>query len=294
MHRPGSPAAAFGRPILNFQAIVQTLIAAALCFGSAGCRPQAPKKDRASFHIVATDAAFEAPTKVPAGLRHILFENRGMEIHESMLVKLAPGMTPEGYVAQVKAGHLFPTGGRDYSGPGLTSPGERTEIWTNLDPGNYILICWNDAHARTRPVHPFVVSDTIVNDEVPTEDLLVKLIDYRFELSKDLRKGVQVLRIETPGPSMHEMDIFRLHPGKTVADLRQWRKNDGPGSAPFDSLGGALDQHDIRRVVWLRRNFSPGHYLLHCEMPVTANSQTTNQELTHDDLGMMREIEVKE
>ena len=59
-----------------------------------------------------------------------------------------------------------------------------------------------------------------MNDEVPPEDLVVKLIDYRYELSKDLQKGVQVLRIETPGPSMHEMDIFRLHPGKTVADLR--------------------------------------------------------------------------
>jgi len=29
-------------------------------------------------------------------------------------------------------------------------------------------------------------------------------------------------------------------------------------------------------------------------MPLTANNQTTNQESTHEDLGMMREIEVKE
>jgi hypothetical protein len=28
-------------------------------------------------------------------------------------------------------------------------------------------------------------------------------------------------------------------------------------------------------------------------MPLTANNQTTNQESTHEDLGMMREIEVK-
>jgi hypothetical protein len=290
MHRPRSFAVAFGSPVLIFQ----TLIAAAICLGSTGCREQAREKEKASFHIVATDAAFEAPDKVPAGLRHILFENHGAEIHESMLVKLAPGMSADDYVAQVKKGLLFPLGGRDYSGPGLTAPGESVELWTKLDPENYILICWNDAHARTRPVHPFVVSDTIVNDDVPAEDLVVKLIDYRFELSKDLRKGVQVLRIETPGPSMHEMDIFRVHPGKTVADLRQWRKDSGPGPAPFDSLGGVLDNHDIRRVVWLRRNFSPGHYLLHCEMPLTANSQTTNQERTHEDLGMMREIEVKE
>jgi hypothetical protein len=288
MHRPRSFAVAFGSPVLTFE----TLIAAVICLGSVGCREQ--EREKASFHIVATDAAFEAPDKVPAGLRHILFENHGAEIHESMLVKLATGMSADDYVAQVKKGVLFPLGGRDYSGPGLTGPGESLELWTRLDPGNYLLICWNDAHARTRPVHPFIVSDTIVNDEAPPDDLVVKLIDYRFELSHDLRKGVQVLRIETPGPSMHELDIFRLHPGKTVADLRRWRKNSGPGPAPFDSLGGALDNHDIRRIVWLRRDFSPGHYLFHCEMPVTANAQTTNQELTHDDLGMIREVEVKE
>ena len=79
-----------------------------------------------------------------------------------------------------------------------------------------------------------------------------------------------------------------------MGDLRQWRKDSGPGPRPVDSLGRALDNHDIRRVVWLRRNFSPGRYLLHCEMPLTANSQTTNRESTHEDLGMMREIEVKE
>jgi hypothetical protein len=273
---------------------IQALTGAAVCLASVCCSPPTREKEKASFHIIATDAAFKAPAEVPAGLRHILFENHGAEIHESMLVKLSPGMTAEDYVAQVKRGALFPTGGSDYSGPGLTSPGESVELWTRLDPGNYLLICWNDAHARTRPVHPFVVSETIMNDEVPPEDLVVKLFDYRFELSEDLQKGVQVLRVETPGPSMHEMDIFRLHPGKTVADLRQWRKESGPGPAPFDSLGGALDNHDIRRVVWLRRDFSPGHYLLHCEMPLTSNAQTTNQELTHEELGMMREIEVKE
>lgn len=298
MQRPGSFAAAFGSPVPTFQASVQTLIVAALFLGGAGCRPQAREKEQASFHIIATDAAFEAPAEVPAGLRHIFFENHGAEIHESMLVKLQSGTSADDYVAQVKRGALFPTGGRDYSGPGLTSPGESTELWTRLDPGNYILICWNDTgndwHATTRPVHPFVVSETVVNDEVPPEDLVVKLVDYRFELSKDLQKGVQVLRIETPGPSMHEMDIFRLHPGKTVADLHQWRKNSGPGPPPFDSLGGALDSHDIRRVIWLRRNFSPGHYLLHCEMPLPANAQTTTKHLTHQDLGMVREIEVKE
>ena len=87
---------------------------------------------------------------------------------------------------------------------------------------------------------------------------------------------------------MHEMDIFRLHDGKTVADLKAWCKEPGKGPAPAQGLGGILDSHDIHRTIWLRKNFTPGRYVLHCEMPVT------NTKLTHADVGMVREFEVKD
>lgn len=67
-------------------------------------------------------------------------------------------MRAQDYVAAVKGGALFPKGARDYSGAALTSPGETTELWARLDPGNYIVICWNADHARTRNVHPFVAT----------------------------------------------------------------------------------------------------------------------------------------
>jgi hypothetical protein len=87
---------------------------------------------------------------------------------------------------------------------------------------------------------------------------------------------------------MHEVDIYRLHDGSTVEDLKRRRKQHDNGLSPAEALGGALDSHDISKVVWLRKNFTPGHYVLHCEMPVT------NTELTHADIGMVREIEIKE
>jgi hypothetical protein len=82
------------------------------------------------------------------------------------------------------------------------------EVWAKLDPGQYILICWNDGHARSTPPHPFTVEYTISDDRPPKEDLVIRLIDYRFELIGSLTKGTQVIRAETTGPSMHEMDIF--------------------------------------------------------------------------------------
>ena len=261
---------------------------------SCGCHSKLGRERTAPFKIVATDAGFEAPDLIPAGLRHIVFENRGSEIHEAMLVKLPDGMTPTDYVAAVKAGSLFPKGAQDYSGPGLTSPGETVEVWVKVDPGNYLIICWNNGHAKSTPVHPFTVQYAISEDEPPKEDVVLKLVDYRFELEGNLRKGRQVIRVETPGPSMHEVDFFRLRDGKSVADVNRWRKANGRGEPPVDALGGVLDSHDIKRVMWLRRDFTPGRYVLHCEMPVTTDSQTTNQQITHADVGMVREIKIDE
>lgn len=115
-----------------------------------GC---AAKEETPPVRIVALDRAFEAPQGIAAGLRHIIFENRGSEIHEAMFVKLPPGMTTESYLAALKSGVSFPKGAVDYSGPGLTSPGESVELWLKLDPGEYTLICYNHGHASTTRVH---------------------------------------------------------------------------------------------------------------------------------------------
>jgi hypothetical protein len=263
------------------------------CLISVSCQRHSADRETTPFRIVATDSGFEAPAALAAGLRHVIFENRGSEIHEAMLVKLAKGMSADDYVAAVKKGSLFPQGALDYSGPGLTSPGETAEMWLKVDPGQYIIICWNDGHAKTTPVHPFTVEELgLTGDRPPKEDLVLKLFDYRFELDGNLHKGTHVIRIETPGPNMHEVDFYRLHDGQTLAELKSWRKQKHPGPAPAEALGGALDSHDINRVVWLRKNFTPGHYVLHCEMPVT--NAPVGSDLTHADVGMVREIEIKE
>ena len=117
------------------------------CLVSLSCQRQSAEKELSPFRIVATDAGFEAPAGLAAGMRHVIFENHGSEIHEAMLVKLPKGMSPEDYVAAVKKGSLFPEGALDYSGAGLTSPGKTAEMWLKVDPGQYIIICWNDSHA---------------------------------------------------------------------------------------------------------------------------------------------------
>ena len=45
------------------------------------------------FRIVANDGVFDAPHRLSAGLRHIVFENHGTRQHEAMFIKLSEGMT---------------------------------------------------------------------------------------------------------------------------------------------------------------------------------------------------------
>jgi hypothetical protein len=104
-----------------------------------------------------------------------------------------------------------------------------------------------------------------------------------------------VIRIETPGPSMHEADIFRLLPGHDEADVRRWYKEaDLEGPPPAVALGGILDNHDVARVVWLRKNFVPGRYVLHCAMPMASDAKSGQHSANHADVGMVTTFEVAE
>lgn len=247
-----------------------------------------------SFRIVATDQGLEAPRAMPAGLRHIVFENQGTQIHEAMLIKLPAGLSVEGFRAKIKEGELFPEGTRDYSGPGLMSGGEVTELWLQTDPGEYVLMCWNHDSARNGDsVRGLTVtSDKRVDETPPKEDAVLTLRDFRFELQGRLKKGVQVVRVESLGPSIHEADLFRLRPGRSAKDIQSWYKGDHEEAAPAQALGGVLDSHDTKRVVWLRRAFTPGQYVFHCGIPMNLHTKSGEHSPLHADAGMVMTFEI--
>jgi hypothetical protein len=267
------------------------------CQAKSAAPPDAPA-ETPSLRIIATDEGHQAPDSIMAGLRHLRFENHGSVIHEGMLVRLPDGMTAADYSAAVASGSMFPEGAIDCSGPGLTSPGESMDMWVALEPGRHILACWprhppgkGPSHVAQGPVHEIVVSTRVENDPVPAEDAVIRLVDYRIELEGEIRSGTRTLRIETVGPSMHEMDVYRLHDGRTVDDLRAWQANKRTTPSPATSVGGVLDSHEPNRTVWLRREFQPGRYVAWCgmDMPVAADAKP----LSHADVGMVLEFTVR-
>lgn len=276
--------------VSSFLSAVATLVVVA-------CSKQAPSERAAGtpFSIIATDSGFTLPDTLHAGLNHFVYENHGAQVHECMFIKLPEGMSSEDYVAQVKSGLNFPPGAEDCAGPGLTSPGERIEMWVPLEEGKYMIGCWLSDHLTTRAPKGFVVHGAPSTPvQPPHDDVTVRMADFRFEVVGVLKRGEQTIRYETMGPSMHEADIVKLADGRTVDDVRTWFKDQEAGSSPGVLAGGCMDSHDIKRVTWVRRTFTPGRYVFWCDMPMVQNAEKTDPaaHVTHADAGMFKEITV--
>lgn len=243
-----------------------------------------------AVRIVATDEKLEVPQTIRPGMRHVIFENHGKQIHEAMFIKLPAAMSVEDFKQRVNEGILFPEGAVDRSGAGLMSPGETTEVWLPLDPGEYVLICWN--HMR-HSVRGLTVADgKRVDDTPPREDAVLQMRDFQFELQGHVKPGTRVIKVQSSGPSLHEADLFRLHPGHSASDVQRWYKDGLPEPAPADALGGVLDSHDTRQVLWLRRRFTPGQYVFHCAVPFNPQAKSGEHSPVHADVGMVMTFEV--
>jgi hypothetical protein len=256
-----------------------------------GCQTKSVEPVERVLRIVATDERPPTPLRLAAGMRHIRYVNPTAKVHECMLVLLPEGMTVDDFVAAVKRGEDFPKGALDYSGVGLMSPGDSTDMWLKVDPGHYILVCWNAPHV----MYTLEVEKSDEPDAVPPNpDAVLTLQDYSFELSAPLHEGVQVVRVDTKGPSMHEADLFQLDEGKTADDIKAWEhmKSSVRGLPPGRALGGALDSHDISRQVWFRRTFAAGRHAWLCDMPMSQVAGDPASEITHSDAGMVMEFEV--
>jgi hypothetical protein len=270
------------------------VLLAILITGCSRSHDTAPSAPDHTLRVVATDNGLQFPERHAAGMTHVVFVNQGSTIHEAMFIKLPEGMTGDDYLEAVRLGSSFPEGALDYSGPGLTSPGETVEAWLHLDPGNYLLGCWFQDHLTSLPAQTFTVHEGESGGATPPkENATVRLLDFRIEIEGRLHRGTQTLKVETPGPSMHEVDIFRLKEGRTISDLKQWQKQGKAGAAPAVAIGGALDSHDLRRVIWLRTVFRPGRHVLWCNMAMAPDAEGPAGEVTHADAGMFKEFVIE-
>lgn len=260
---------------------------AVACLTTSACATDDPTLEANSFGVWAIDEGFRAPATVAAGPAHVTFTNDGSDTHELMFIRLPDGMTGADYIRSVSDGNPFPEGAEDYSGPGLTRPAGVIEIWLDLDPGRYLLACWYRGHLLDIGPHVITVEDRPAQPApAPPPDVTIRMLDFVFSVEGEFREGEQVVRVETIGPSMHEVDIFRLHDGASIEDLQRWQDAGKEGPVPADPVGGVLDSHDISRVQTLKLDLEPGRYVLWCNM------DGPTDDLTHARAGMRFEFSI--
>ena len=251
----------------NARAARAGLAAAALVLGACRSAPPGPNVVTVTAH----DFAFEAPAEIPAGLTTFRLVNAGPSLHHIQLIKLEDGKTADDYVAALKAGGPPPRWASLAGGPNPPEPGKSTSATVALEPGSYAMICFVPGtdgvpHVLKGMVHPFTVTGTpAAGMAEPKADLVVKLVDFDFQLSAPLTAGKHTIRVENAGSQPHEIAIIRLAPGKTPADIGAWAgKPVGPAPG---TLEGGVSGIMPGAHAWAEVDLPPGDYALMCFFP---------------------------
>jgi hypothetical protein len=221
--------------------------------------------------VTATDFRFEAPAEIPAGLTTFKLVNSGPSLHHVQLIKLEEGKTADDFLAALKAGGPPPRWASVAGGPNPPEPGGTSSTTLAVEPGNYAMLCFIPAadgvpHMMKGMVRPLTVTGPArAGAAEPTADLVMKLVDFDFQLSQPLKAGRQTLRVENAGGQPHEVAIVRLEPGKEPVDFAKWGERPS-GPAPGKLFGGVSGIMPGTHA-FVEVDLPPGDYGLLCFVP---------------------------
>ena len=248
-----------------------------------GCRADRPATDdtagagadvagaaRSVVTITAADYTFDAPSEIPAGVTTFRLVNRGPELHHVQLVKLSEGKTADDFLAALKAGGPPPAWATMAGGPNPPNTGGTAVTTVALEPGNYAMLCFIPSadgvpHVMKGMVKPLTVTAAGTGAPEPSSDVVMKLMDYDFELDTALTAGRHTIRVENAGAQPHEVAIVRLQPGKEPMDFAAWgEKQVGP---PPGTLHGGVSAIMPNTRAFVEVDLEPGEYGLICFIP---------------------------
>src|SRR5919108_4477059 len=220
--------------------------------------------------VVANDFAFEAPTQIPAGLTKFVLKGQGREIHHATIAKLEEGKTVADLMAAFKTPGPPPSWVTFVGGPNVPDPGAEANATVDLTPGNHALICFVDTpdkvpHFAKGMVHGFTVTPASTNAMTPTVDINLSLVDYAFNFDKPLTPGRHTIKVTNPAPQDHEIQLVRLAPGKSAADLQAWTK-EMKGPPPGNAVGGTASM-EPGTTNYFELDLTPGEYVAICFVP---------------------------
>ena len=240
--------------------------------------------------VTAHDYTFDAPAEIPAGLTTFQLVNRGPSLHHLQLIKLEGGKSGDDFVAALKAGGPPPQWATLAGGPNPPEPGSMTSATLVMEPGSYAIVCFVPSldgmpHLMKGMVHALKVTGTSqAGAAEPAADVVMKLVDFDFQLSAPIKAGRHTIRVENAGAQPHEVAFVRLKPGKTGADFTAWgEKPEGP--APGEVHGG-ISGIMPGTHAFANLDLPAGEYALICFFPDIKDGKA------HFEHGMMKVIQV--
>lgn len=219
--------------------------------------------------VTATDFAFAGPDTIQSGPNVIRLVNQGAETHHISMFRLDSAHTVQDLMA-------LPPGANPawlvaVGGPNAATPGDSVRATLNLEPGNYVMLCFisgpdQKPHFMKGMVRPLtVVAATGPVAQEPSADVIMTLKDYGFDIAPAITAGRKTIRVNNAGPQGHEIVLVRLQAGKTMQDFANWT-NTMQGPPPGELINGVSGLSPGQHAFFTN-NYTPGTYGLICFVP---------------------------
>ena len=253
-----------------------------------------------NVHVVTVHAkefAFDIPKTIPAGPTTFRLVNDGKELHHVTIIKLEQGKTMADLAESMKGGPP-PEWAVSVGGPNAAGPGQTISATIDLQPGNYVVVCFIPSpgeqapHAAKGMVAPLTVTAGgvtqagAVTEPDPKPDLHLVAKEYGYQFSKPVTAGKHTIHMMNEGAQDHEAVILKLNPGKRLADFNQWAMGGMQGPPPARTVDGMAAMATGRAGIFTA-DFTPGTYAIICFVGDKGDGKP------HAEHGMTMEFEVK-
>jgi len=223
--------------------------------------------------IVANEYTFTVESQtVGAGLVPVRMTNAGSEAHQVQIGRAPAGVDADVFVQTYEsAGEKAAFDLLTWEGGVNAVPaGATAEATANLEPGDYLVVCFFPAPDGTSHVMKHMIAPLHVVDEhtpaaaAPTADEVVTMQDYSITLPPGFR-GNGTVAFSNLGQETHEVTFIRLEEGKTLADAAAYQA--APSGPPPFTFAGGISSIAPGTTEYAKLALKPGSYIATCFVP---------------------------
>lgn len=222
----------------------------------------------ASVTITAQDFSYQLPATLGSGIQFFNLVNAGTSPHEFRFVRLNDGVSINDVKTAIRAKDRARLAAlTEAYGGNLVNPGQHLSYAVDLKPGSYLVMSVESGADGVPDIAkgmmaPFTVSQSGSQGAAPSAAATVTMRDFAYDLPAGFGRGF--FKVVNSGPSVHELRLFGVDAGKTLADVRSFlaqpHDNNTPLPAWFrDQSGGILDLAP-GIDAWIQLDLAPGRY----------------------------------